>query len=196
MWPSLGVACKWKEKETVTSLSLQRSLKSHVTQRSHEEPTLNSLTLITSQRPPTCNTVTLWIKSLAWEFGEEERHSLYCCCSVPQLCPTLGNPTDYSTPGFPVLHFFTISQSLFKLMLIELVMPSNHLILCCPLFLLPSVFPSIRIFSNESALHIRWPKYWSLSISSSNEYSGLISFRINRFDLLAVQGTLESSLAP
>ena len=73
-------------------------------------------------------------------------------------------------------------------------MPSNHLILCHPLLLLPSVFPSIRVFSNESALHIRWPKYWSFSIRPSNEYSGLISFRMDRFDLLAVQGTLKSLL--
>ena len=87
-----------------------------------------------------------------------------------------------------------ISQSLLKLMSIELVMPSNHLILCGPLLLLPSIFPSSRVFSNELALHIRWPKYWgfSFSISPSNEYSGLISFRIDRFDLLAVQGTLRS----
>ena len=91
---------------------------------------------------------------------------------------------------------FTISQSLLKLMSIESVMPSNHLILCCPLLLLPSIFPSIRFFSNESALCITWPKYWSfsLSISPSNEYSGLISFRIDWFDLLAVQGTLKSPL--
>ena len=89
---------------------------------------------------------------------------------------------------------FTISWSLFKLMSIELVMPSNHLILCCRLLLLPSVFPSIRVFSNESVLRIRWPKYWSFSISPSNEYSGLISFRIEWFDLLAVQRTLKSLL--
>ena len=82
----------------------------------------------------------------------------------------------------------TISWSLLKLMSIESVMPSNHLILCRPLLLLPSIFPSIRIFSNESALHIRWPKYWSFSISPSNEYSGLISFRTDWIDLLAVQG--------
>ena len=88
----------------------------------------------------------------------------------------------------------TNSQRLLKLMSIELVMPSNHLILCCPLLLSPSVFPSIRVFSNESALHIRWPKYWSFSISSSNEYSGLISFRMDWLDLLAVQGTLKSLL--
>ena len=88
---------------------------------------------------------------------------------------------------------FTISQSLLKPRSTESVMPSNHLILCCP-HLLPSVFPSIRVFSNESALLIKWPKYWSFSISPSNEYSGLISFRIDWFDLLAVQGTLKSLL--
>ena len=90
---------------------------------------------------------------------------------------------------------FTISWSLLKLMSIESVMPFNHLILCCPL-LLPSVFPSIRVFSNESTLHIRWPTYktFSFSISPSNEYSGLISFRMDWFDLLAVQGTLKSLL--
>ena len=88
------------------------------------------------------------------------------------------------------------SQSLLKLMSIELVMPSNHLILCCPLLLPPSVFPSIRVFSNESALRIRWPKYWSFSfsISPSNEYSGLISFRIDWLDLLTVQSTLKRLL--
>ena len=88
----------------------------------------------------------------------------------------------------------TNSQSLLKLMSIESVMPSNHLTLCCPLLLLPSIFPSIRVFSSESALRIRWPKYWSFSISSSNDYSGLISLRIDRFDLLSVQGTLKSLL--
>ena len=89
----------------------------------------------------------------------------------------------------------TNSRSLLKLMSIESVMPSNHLILCCPL-LLPSIFPSIRIFSNVSVLHIRWPKYrsFSFNISPSNEYSGLISFRMNWLDLLAVQGTLKSLL--
>ena len=86
------------------------------------------------------------------------------------------------------------SQSLLKLMSIELVMPSNHLILCHSLLFLPSIFPSIRVFSNESVLPIRWPKYWSFSfsISPSNEYSGLISFRVDWLDLLAVQGTLKS----
>jgi len=88
------------------------------------------------------------------------------------------------------------SQSLLKLISIELVMPSNHLILCRPLLLLPSIFPSIRVLSNESVLHIRWPKYWSFSfsISPSNEHSGLISFRMDWLDLLAVQGTLKSLL--
>ena len=90
----------------------------------------------------------------------------------------------------------TNSQSSLKLMSIESVMPSNHLILCCPLLLPPSMFPSIRVFSNESVLHIRWPKYWSFSfsISPTNEYSGWLSFRIARFDLPAVQGTLKSLL--
>ena len=91
---------------------------------------------------------------------------------------------------------FTISQSLLKLMSIELMMPFNHLILCRPLLLPLSIFPSIRVFSNESALHIRWPKYWNFSfnINPSSEYSGLISFRMDWFDLLAVQGTLKSLL--
>ena len=99
---------------------------------------------------------------------------------------------DFSMPGFLVYHQLL---SLFKLMSIALVIPSNHLILCCP-FLLPSIFPSIRVFSNESVLHIRWPKYWSVHFSNSpsNEYSGLISFRIDRLDLFSVQETPESLL--
>ena len=90
----------------------------------------------------------------------------------------------------------TNSRSLLKLMSIELVMPSNHLILCRPLLLLPSIFPSIKVFSNESVFHIRWPQYWSFSfsISPSNEYSELVSFRMDWFDLLVVQGTLKSLL--
>ena len=88
----------------------------------------------------------------------------------------------------------TNTWSLLRLMSIKSVRPSNHLILCCPLFLLPSIFLSIRVFSSELVLHIRWPKHWSFSISPSNEYSGLISFRIDWFDLLAVQGTLKSLL--
>ena len=107
--------------------------------------------------------------------------------------------SDSATPCTAALQAslsITNSQSLPKLTSIESVMPSNHLILCCPLLLLPSIFPSIRVFSNESALRIRWPKYWSFSfnISSSNEYSGLISFRMDRLDLLVVQGTLKSLL--
>ena len=95
-----------------------------------------------------------------------------CCCrSVAQSCPNLCEPMDCSMPGFPVLH---VSWSLLKLMCIESAMPSNHLIFCCPLLLLPSIFLSIRIFSNESAFCIRWPQYWSFSVSPSNEYSGLI----------------------
>ena len=113
--------------------------------------------------------------------------------SVTQLCPALCNPMDCSMPGSLSI---TNSQSLFRLMSIESVMPSNHLILCHPLLLLPSVFPSIRVFSNESTLHMRWPEYWSFSfsISPSNEHPGLISFTMDWLDLLAVQGTLKSLL--
>ena len=101
--------------------------------------------------------------------------------SVTQSCPTLCDPMNHSTPGLPVHHHlpeFTQTS-------IESVMPSSHLILCSPLLLLPSIFPNIRVFSNELALRIRWPKYWSFSfsISPSNEYSGLISFRMDWFDL-------------
>ena len=114
--------------------------------------------------------------------------------SVPQSCPTFCDPMDCSTPGFPVHHYN--SQSLLKLMSIESVMPSNHLILCCSLLLLPSVFCNIRVFSNESVLCIMWPKYWSFSFSTSpsNEFSGLISFRTEWFDLLAFQRTIKSLL--
>ena len=100
---------------------------------------------------------------------------------------------DYSTPGLPVKHQL---QELPNLMSIELGMPCNHLILCCPLLLPYSVFPSIRVFAKESVLHIRWQKYWSFSfsISPSNEYSGPISFRMDWLDFLAVQGTLKSLL--
>ena len=97
------------------------------------------------------------------------------------------------TAGHQASLSITNSQSLLKLMSIKSVMPSNHLILCCPLLLLPSIFPSIRVFSNESILCVRWPKYWSFSISPSNEHSGLISFRMGWFYLLAVQ---ESSPTP
>ena len=105
---------------------------------------------------------------------------------------TLCNPMDAASQGSLSI---TNSRSLLKLMSTELVMPSNHLILCCPLLLLPSIFPKIRVSSNQSVLHIRWPKYcsFSFSISPSNEFSGLISFKIDWFDL-AVQGTLKSLL--
>ena len=113
--------------------------------------------------------------------------------SVTQSCPTLCEPMDCSTAGFPVHHqLLEPTQTHVH----QLVMPSNHLKLCRPLLLLPSIFPSIKEFSNESVLLIRWPKYWScsFSISPSNEYSGLISFRTDWLDLLAVQGTLKSLL--
>ena len=105
------------------------------------------------------------------------------------MCLTLCNPMDYSMPG-------SSGMSLLKFVSIDSVVLYNHLILCHPLLFLPSVFPSIKIFSNESDLHIRWPKYWSFNviISPSNEYSGLISFRIDWFDLRAVQGILKSFL--
>ena len=111
--------------------------------------------------------------------------------SDAQLCLTLCDPlTAACQVSLPI----TNSWSLLKLMSIKLVMPSNHLILCHPLLLLPSIVPSIRVFSNESVLPIRWPKYWSFSfsISPSNVYSGLISYRMDWLDLLAIQGTLKS----
>ena len=112
------------------------------------------------------------------------------CCSIAWSCPTAA-PWIAACQAFLS---FMISWSLFKLISIESVMPSNHLTLCCPLLFLPSIFPSIGVFSNESVLLIMWPKYWSFSfsISPSSEYSGLISFTIDWFDLLAVQGTLKS----
>ena len=116
--------------------------------------------------------------------------------SVTQSCPTLCDPMDRQACQASLS--ITNSQSLPKLMSIESVMPSNHLILCRPLLLLTSIFSSIRVFSNESALHIRWAKYWSFSfnINPSNEHPGLISFRMDWLDLLAAQGTLKSSPTP
>ena len=113
--------------------------------------------------------------------------------SVAQSCPTLYHSMDCSMPASLS---FTSSRSLLRLIYFESVMPSKHLILCRPLLLLSSGFPSIRVFSNESVLHIKWPKYWSFSfsISPSSEYSGLISFRMDWLDLLAVQGTLKNLL--
>ena len=112
---------------------------------------------------------------------------------VAQSCPALCDPRDCSTPGLPVHHQL---PEVTQLMSIESVMPSNHLILCCPLLLLPSIFPSIRVFTTETGLHMRWPKYWSFSFSiiPSNEHPGLISLRMDWLGLLAVQGTLKSLL--
>ena len=114
------------------------------------------------------------------------------CSPVPLSCSVVTPWTAACQASLSIIN----SRSLLKLRSIESVMPSNHLILCCPLLLLPSIFPSNRIFSSESVLHIRRPKYWSFSFSigPSNEYSGLISFRMDWFDLFAVQGTLKSLL--
>ena len=134
---------------------------------------------------------TIYSKNL----GLHGKHifSLLQFSSVAQTSLTLCDPLDCSTQASLSI---TNSCSLLKLMFIELVMPSNHLILCYPLLFLPSIFPSIRVFPKESVLPIRWPKHWSFSfsISPSNEYSGLISFRIYWLDLLASQGTLKSLL--
>ena len=122
-----------------------------------------------------------------------ERYIIFIdhCCSVTQLCPTLCDPMNCSTQlPYPSLSPRVSSE----LMSIEPMMPFNHLILCLPLLLLPSIFPSIKVFSNQSVLHIRWAKYRSFTISPSNIHSGLISFRMDWFDLLAVQGTLKSLL--
>ena len=137
---------------------------------------------------------------------EAQLSSVLCCFRAP-LPPctwisqftSIQSLSDFVTPWTAAHQAFwsiTNSQSLLKLMSIKLVMPSNHLILCYPLLLLPSIFPSIRVFSNESVLCIRWPEYWSFSFSISPciEYSGLISFRTDWLDLLAVQGTLKSLL--
>ena len=129
--------------------------------------------------------------------SRETRHylALHVLTSVQSLSRVWLFVTPWTAARLASLSI-TNSQSLLKLMSIELVMPSNHLILCRPLLLLSSIFPNIRVFSNESVLHIRWPKYWSFSfnISPSNEHSGLISFRMDWLDLLAVQGTLNSLL--
>ena len=135
-----------------------------------------------------------YMKLLEWSLTKVSTTS-----SVSQSVQSLSCVRLFVTPwtaACQVSLSITNSQSLLKLMSIESVMPSNHLILCCPLLLLPSIFPSIRVFSNELALHIRWPKYWSFSfnISPSNEHPGLIFFRIDWLDLLEVQGTLKSLL--
>ena len=135
------------------------------------------------------------LRAMGFEAGEDckkSRGGLPQCGGVQSFSPVWVFINPWTTTYQASLSF-TISWSLLKLMPIEGVMPSNHLIHCCPL-LLPSIFPSIRVFSNESALRIRWTKYQSFTSSPSNEYSGLISFRIDWFDLLAVQGTLKSLL--
>ena len=117
--------------------------------------------------------------------------------SVAQSCLTLCNSVDHNTPGLPVHHQLPEFTQTRLNCVDDAIQPSNHLILCRPLPLLPSIFPSIRVFSNESSLHIRQPKYWtsSFNISPSNEHPGLISFRMDWLDLLAVQGTLKGLLA-
>ena len=126
---------------------------------------------------------SMWSKTSLRTHNSEHSPMSCCCCSVTKLCLTLCNSVGCSMPGSPV----HCSWSLCKLMFIKSVMLSNHLIFCCPLLLLPSVILSMRVFFHESALRIRWPKYWSFSfsISPSNEYSGFISFRIDWLDLLA-----------
>ena len=118
-------------------------------------------------------------------------NTINCCCLVAKLCVTLCDPINCSMPGFPVLHYlpeFAQTHAHWS------IIPSNHIILCHPLLLLSSIFPSIRFFPMESVLRIRWPKYCSFSTSPSNEYSGLISFRTDWLDLLAVEETLKSLL--
>ena len=129
-------------------------------------------------------------------YREETYYLNFSVSSAPFSCTVLSNSLWLWTVALQASLSITNSQSLLKLMSIKLVMPSNHLILCLPLLLLPSVFLSIRVFSNVSVLHIRWPKYWSFSfsISPSNEYLGLISFRMDWLTLLTVQGTLKSLL--
>ena len=140
-----------------------------------------------------------WFPSKKYSKSNEQAKVLSFSSVQFSSVQSLSRVQLFTTPWTPVHQAslcITNSWSSPKLMSIELVMPSNHLILCFPLLLLPSIFPSIRIFSNELALRIRWPKYWSFSfkVSPSNEHSGLISFRMDWLDLLAVQGTLKSLL--
>ena len=134
-------------------------------------------------------------RSLGQIFFIFNSENVSMCFSVQFSCSVVSDSLRPHGPQHASSLSITSSRSLLKLMYIESVMPSNHLILCCPLLLPPSIFPSIRVFSNESALCIRWPKYWnySFNISPSNEYSGLISFRMDWFDLLAVQGDSQES---
>ena len=149
-----------------------------------------------------CGTYTLWntthIHNSIYTMQYLLKRMKSSICSIIVVIQSLNPVQHFANPGTAAHQAslsFTISKNLFKLMSIELMMPSNHLILCRPL-VLPPIFLSIRVFSNESVICIRWPEYWSFnfSISPFNEYSGLISFRIDWFDLLAVQGTLKSLL--
>ena len=139
----------------------------------------------------TCSSLPSWKEANIWFF----RLFYYYTVVVQSLSHIWLFATLWTAARQASLSF-TISWSLLKLTSIELVIPSDHLILCCPLLVLPSIFPSIRVFSNDSAVCIRWPKYWSFSfnISPSNEYSGLISFRMDWLNLLSIQGTLKSLL--
>ena len=138
--------------------------------------------------------LNLWVKEDFWRKKRNEDENIKICyCSITKSHPTLCNPMDYSIPGFPVLHYLLDFVQTHVHWVDDTI---NHLILCHPLLLLPSMFPSITVFSSELAFHIRWPKHWSFSFSTSlsNECLGLISFSIDWFDLLAVQGTLKSLL--
>ena len=132
-----------------------------------------------------CGPFFLLLPKICLASALQEHHPWPWCCSVAQPYPTLCDLMDYSPPGSSVLHYLLEFAQIHS---VESVMPSNHLILCCCLLLLHSVFPSIRVLSSELVLRIRWPKYWSFSFSigPSNEYSGLISFRMDWFDHLAV----------
>ena len=152
-------------------------------------------TRLTEQQMATHTLLSMFHRKMSSCFFLREKLfqvELFCCCSLSRVRLSV---TPWTAARQPSLSF-TISRNLLRLMSIESVMPSNHCILCHPLLLLPSIFPSIRVFFSDSALRIRWPKYWSFSfsISPSNEYSGLISFRMDWFDLLAVQGAFKSLL--
>ena len=140
---------------------------------------------------PTCS---LKFKVFLQFFLPLECFQLSCCWVTKSSCPTAWDPMDCSTPGFPVLHYLPEFVQTHVHWVDDAIQPSHPLSSLCPLLLLPSIFPSIRVFAHESVLRIRWPKYWSPSTSPSNEYSGLISFRMDCLDLLAVQGTLKSLL--
>ena len=149
---------------------------------------------LTSQSSPAFHPRSLFTSlSLHSSHSQSRASRTHQFNSVTQLCLTLCSPMDCSMPGFPIHHQLPELAQTHGHRVSDAI---NHLILCHPLFLLPSIFPSIRVFSNESILHIRWPKYWSFSfsLSPSNEYLGLILFRISWLDLLAVQWTLQRHL--